>query len=64
LRPLRSNVNSSRTHRGEASDLTQEALEVLVRAVTGDAFIPENLILPQGIVPLCEGVSAGYPANS
>jgi len=25
-----------------------------VRAVTGDAFIPENLILPQGIVPLCE----------
>ena len=25
-----------------------------MRAVTGDAFIPENLILPQGIVPLCE----------
>src|SRR6185369_10706569 len=25
----------SRTHRGEDSDLTQEALEVLVRAVTG-----------------------------
>jgi len=25
-----------------------------VRAVTGDAFIPENLILPQGVVPLCE----------
>jgi hypothetical protein len=44
----------SKTHRGEGSDLTQEALEVLVRAVTGDAFIPENLILPQGIVPLCE----------
>ena len=44
----------SRTHRGEGSDLTQEALEVLVRAVTGDAFIPENLILPQGVVPLCE----------
>src|SRR6185436_9313802 len=44
----------SRTHRREGSDLTQEALEVLVRAVTGDAFIPENLILPQGIVPLCE----------
>jgi len=25
-----------------------------VRNVTGDAFIPENLILPQCIVPLCE----------
>ena len=36
----------SRTHRGEGSDLTQEALEVLVRNVTGDTFIPENLILP------------------
>ena len=44
----------SRTHHAEGSDLTQEALEVLVRAVTGDAFIPENLILPQGVVPLCE----------
>ena len=44
----------SRTHRGEGSDLTQEALEVLVRNVMGDAFIPENLILPQCIVPLCE----------
>ena len=44
----------SRTHHGEGSDLTQEALEVLVRNVTGDAFIPENLILPQCIVPLCE----------
>jgi len=44
----------SRTHRGEGSDLTQEALEVLVQAVTWDTFIPENLILPQGVVPLCE----------
>ena len=44
----------SRTHRGEGSDLTQEALEVLVRAVTGDAFVPEHLILPQGVIPLCE----------
>ena len=42
------------THRGEGSDLTQEALEVLVRAVTGEVFIPEHLILPQGVVPLCE----------
>ena len=44
----------SRTHRGEDSDLTQEALEVLVRAVTGDAFVPEHLILPQSVVLLCE----------
>src|SRR6185503_8983281 len=44
----------SRTHRGEDSDLAQEALEVLVRAVTGEIFIPERLILPQGVVPLCE----------
>ena len=44
----------SRTHRGEDSDLTQEALEVLVRAVTGEIFIPEHLILPQGVVPLCD----------
>jgi len=44
----------SRTHRGEGSDLTQEALEVLVRAVMGEVFVPEHLILPQGVVPLCE----------
>ena len=44
----------SRTHRGEGSDLTQEGLEVLVRAVTGEIFIPEHLILSQGVVPLCE----------
>ena len=44
----------SRTHRGEGSDLTQEALEVLVRAVTGEIFIPEHLILSQGVVHLCE----------
>ena len=25
-----------------------------MRAVMGDAFIPEQLILPQGVVPLCE----------
>src|SRR6185312_863404 len=44
----------SRTHRGEDSDLTQEALEVLVRAVMGEIFVPEHLILPQGVVPFCE----------
>ena len=25
-----------------------------MRAVTGEIFIPEHLILPQGIVPFCE----------
>ena len=35
----------SRTHRGEDSDLTQEGLEVVVRAVTGEIFVPEHLIL-------------------
>jgi hypothetical protein len=44
----------SRAHRGEDSDLIQEALEVLVRAVTGEIFIPKHLILPHGVVPLCE----------
>ena len=34
--------------------MTQEALEVLVRAVTGEVFMLEHLILPQGFVPLCE----------
>jgi len=47
----------SRTYRGEGSDLTQKGLEVLVRAVTGEIFIPEHLILPQGVVPLCEDSS-------
>ena len=38
--------DSSRTHCGEDIDLTQEALEVLVRAVIGEIFIPEHLIPP------------------
>ena len=28
-----------------------------MRAVTGEIFIPEHLILPQGVVPLCEDSS-------
>ena len=44
----------SKTHHGEGSDLTQEGLEVMVRAVMGEIFIPEHLILSQGVVPLCE----------
>ena len=34
--------------------MTLEALEVLVRAVMGEVFVPEHLIHPQGVVPLCE----------
>ena len=37
--------------------MTQEGLEVVVRAVTGEIFVPEHLILPQGVVPLCEDSS-------
>src|SRR6185295_18382232 len=44
----------SMTHRVEDSDLSHEGLEVMVRAVTGETFVPEHLILPQGVVPLCE----------
>ena len=47
----------SRTHHGEGSYLTQEGLKVVVRAVTGEIFVPEHLILPQGVVPLCEDSS-------
>ena len=28
-----------------------------MRAVTGEIFVPEHLILPQGVVPLCEDSS-------
>src|SRR6185295_8429305 len=41
----------SRTHHGEGSDLTQEALEVLVQAVTGEVFVPEHMILPRASSP-------------
>ena len=47
----------SRTHHGEDSDLTEEGLEVMVRAVTGEIFVPEHMILPQGVITLCEDSS-------
>jgi hypothetical protein len=43
-----------RIQRGPGTDLSWEALEVLVKGITGEAFIPESLIPPQGIPPLCE----------
>ena len=30
-----------------------------MRAVKGEVFVPENLILPQGVVPLCEDSARG-----
>jgi hypothetical protein len=41
-----------RIQRGPGTDLTWEELEILVRGITGEAFIPESLMLPQGISPL------------
>jgi hypothetical protein len=43
-----------RIHRGPRTDLTWEELEILVRGVTGEAFIPESLTVPQEIPPLCD----------
>jgi hypothetical protein len=41
-----------RIQRGPGTDLTWEELEILVRGITGEAFIPESLMLPQWISPL------------
>jgi hypothetical protein len=41
-----------RIQRGPETDLSWELLEILVRGITGEAFIPESLIPPQGIPPL------------
>jgi hypothetical protein len=43
-----------RIQREPGTDLTWEQLEILVRGITGEAFIPESLIPPQGISPLCD----------
>jgi hypothetical protein len=42
-----------RIQRGPGTDLSWEQLEILVKGITGEAFIPEALIPPQGISPLC-----------
>jgi hypothetical protein len=39
---------------GPGTDLTWEELEILVRGITGEAFIPESLTPPKGISPLCD----------
>jgi hypothetical protein len=43
-----------RIQRGPGTDLSLEELELLVRGITGEAFIPESLILPEGIPALCD----------
>jgi hypothetical protein len=39
---------------GPGTDLTWEALEVLVKGITGESFVVESLILPEGISALCD----------
>jgi hypothetical protein len=40
--------------RGPETDLSWELLEISVKGITGEAFIPGSLIPPQGIPPLCD----------
>jgi hypothetical protein len=44
----------SRIVRGAGSDLSGVELEVLIRAMTGEAYAPESLVLPRGVKALCE----------
>jgi hypothetical protein len=39
---------------GSKTDLSWELLEISVKGITSEAFIPESLIPPQGIPPLCD----------
>eukprot|EP00267_Zea_mays_P032511 XP_008665819.1 MAP7 domain-containing protein 1-like [Zea mays] len=41
-----------RIHRGPGTDLSWEELELLVKGVIGESFVPETLIPPEGIPPL------------
>jgi hypothetical protein len=43
-----------RIQRGLETDLSWELLEISVKGITGEAFIPESLIPPQGILSLCD----------
>jgi hypothetical protein len=40
--------------RGPGTDLTRAELEASVRAMTGETYTPESLVLPRGIKALCE----------
>jgi hypothetical protein len=39
---------------GPGGDFTRTELEAAVRAMTGEVFIPESLVLPSGVKALCE----------
>jgi hypothetical protein len=43
-----------RVQHGPGTDLSWDELEVLVKGITGESFIPDSLILPQGIYALCD----------
>jgi hypothetical protein len=43
-----------RIQRGPGTDLSLDELAVLVGGITGETFVPESLILPQGIPALCD----------
>jgi hypothetical protein len=43
-----------RIQRGPGTDLSWEELELLVKGITGESFVPESQILPQGIPVLCD----------
>jgi hypothetical protein len=43
-----------RIQRGPGTDLSWEELEILVKGITGESFVPESLILPQCIPALCD----------
>jgi hypothetical protein len=51
-----SSNNIGRVQRGPGTDLSWEELEVLVKGITGESFVPESLILPEGIPALCDDV--------
>jgi hypothetical protein len=43
-----------RIQRGLGTDLSWEELELLVKGITGESFVPKSLILPQDIPVLCD----------
>jgi hypothetical protein len=45
-----------RIQRGPGTDLSWEELEVLVKGITGESFIPESLILLESVPALCDDV--------
>ena len=43
-----------RIQRGAGTDLSIRELELLIQGMNGEAFSPESLVLPRGIIALCE----------